>query len=69
MIQYASREPQLSASAPYTNGITAPPAIPITSNDDAAFVKRPTPARAKGQIAGHMREFESPNKAINAKEI
>src|SRR5690606_22267772 len=37
-------------------------------NEEAALVNRPTPASAKGQMAGHISELASPNSAIHATE-
>ena len=40
-----------------------PPAIPITIREDPALVNFPRSARARGQMAGHNKEFTSPREA------
>ena len=62
-IQYAAWVENMTASLPYNNGNTAPPAIAIMIIAEAVFVNLPRPLIVNGQSAGHIKEFARP---INA---
>ena len=47
----------------------APPAMPMISNADPILINLPSPAMAKGKIAGHMSALANPNKAIKTIEV
>ena len=62
-IRYAVWVENITASFPYSNGNTAPPAMAIMIIAEAVFVNLPRPVIVNGQSAGHIKEFARP---INA---
>ena len=49
-------------------GKSAPPQIPMISNAEPVFVKRPSLSIASGQIDGHMREWAKLKRMIKIME-
>ena len=68
MVTNAACGPHWVASRAYICGIMAPPAIPMIRMADPIFVNFPSPSMARGKIAGHIRAFANPRRAIKKME-
>ena len=68
-IRYACCGLIISARRPYSKGKSAPPRLPMMSNDDPMRVKRPRPSIASGHTAGQISEFAIPSKAMKTTDI
>ena len=64
-IQEADWVVKITASFPYNNGSTAPPAIAIMIIADAVLVNLPSPLIVNGHREGHISEFARPISATN----